>query len=134
MIRNKFKGKYIGGILQADWNFDDLKLTMREYDEFEVIIRKPIDWNVDNMRKFFHGPVIDFLRSQLRNFGIVLTKDECKVWVKEQFLDRQEQNGISFLRSTAALNRDEYKTLLKDINEFCMDRFGCGLPEADKID
>lgn len=134
MIRNKFKGQYIGGMLQADWNFDDLKMTMREYGGFEIIIRKPIEWNVEQMRKFLHGPVLDFLRNQLRELGIVFTKDEAKVWVKEQFLDKEEKNGISFLKSTASLDRASYIRLLKDINEFCQDRFGCGLPEPDKID
>ena len=132
MLRNKFRFQTISNVIQIDW--DELKMSMREFDDGEIIVRKRIEWNTDQMRNYLHGPVLNFLRCQLRELGIVFTKEECKTWVKGEFLDKGEVNGVTFLKSTASLCRDEYTQLLKDINEFCMDRFGCGLPEPDKVD
>ena len=132
MIRNKFQFKTISNVIQMDW--EELKMSMREFDDGELIVRKRISWDTAKMNKFFHGVVLGFIRSQFRDFGTVTTKDEVKNWVKDKFLDREDRNGVLFPRSTASLGRDEYIKFLKDIDEFCQDKFGCGLPEPEKID
>ena len=132
MIRNKFQFKTISNVIQTDW--EELKMAMREIDDGELIVRKRISWDTDKMNRFFHGPVLDFLRAQFRDSGTVVSKDEVKVWVKGEFLEKEDRNGFLFPRSMASLGRDEYIKLLMDINEWCQEWFKCPLPESDKID
>ena len=132
MLRNKFQFKTICNVIQIDW--DELKLSMREFPDGEIIVRKKIEWDTDKMNRYFHGPVLCFVRSQFRDLGTVATKDEVKNWLKGKFLDKEERNGFQFLRSTASLGRDEYIGFLKDIDEFCKDKFQCGIPEPEKIE
>ena len=115
-----------------DW--DELKVSMRQFSDGEIIVREKIEWNTENMRKFLHGPVIRFLREQFKEKGTIKSKDDVKNWVKDEFLERVRENGFSFLRPTASLSRAEYIVLLKDIDAWCQEWFGCGIPEPEKIE
>ena len=139
MIRNKFKGQYVGGMLQADWNFDDLKMTMRELGSFELVARKPIEWNVDQMRKFVHGPVTKFMIQQHKNRGEVYTIPQMHQKLRDDFLPYEEVKTSTnriIVRpvSSESIGRDGYKQWLTDINDFCMAELNCELPTADEIE
>ena len=132
MIRNKFQFQTISNVIQIDW--DALKMSMREFPEGEIIVRKKISWDTDKMNRYFHGPVLDFLRAQFRDSGTIVSKEEAKIWVKGKFLGHEERNGFQFLKSTASLGRDEYIQFLKDIDGWCQEWFKCPIPESEHVD
>ena len=102
-----------------------------EGDDLEIIIRKKIDWNVEQMRKYFEGPCVDFVKGMMANDGNAYSKPEVREWLKRKFVGL-DANG--FLISTTTLPRDKFHSLLNDINNFCMDKWGCGLPSPDRVD
>ena len=132
MIRNKFQFETIANVIQIDR--ESLDASMRTLVRGEVIVREKIDWNTDQMNKFFHGPVRKFLRQQFKEKGTIKSMDEVKTWAKEEFLGKVEENGFSFLRSSSSLGRSEYIEFLKDIDAWCQEWFGCGIPEPEQID
>ena len=104
--------------------------------EYEVIIRPKIKWDVDKMRRFLHGPVIDFLITQFKQQGNVFTKPQLKEWIKSEFGPTQRSGRVSMPMSTSEWNFETYKGVLNDVNDWCMDAetFGCELPAADDIE
>jgi hypothetical protein len=104
--------------------------------EYEVVVRPKIKWDVDKMRKFMHGPVIDFLIAQFKQQGNVFTKPQLKEWIKREFgpVQTGASNKMYAPMSTAEWSFDTYKKVLQDLNDWCADVFKCQLPSADDIE
>ena len=106
--------------------------------EYEIIIRPKSKWDVDKMRKFLHGPVIDFLITQFKQQGNVFTKPQLKEWIKSEFgphhYSELPGSSITLPISSSEWTFDTYKGVLQDLNDWCADAFGCELPAADDIE
>ncbi len=137
MKRNKWQYTTVSHIITGfDW--DEFKLAMLEYEEGEVLLRKKIEWDVTQMRKYFHGPVRKFIEAQERNRGSSKGKEEIKSDLKQIYGPRVNRmigkKIITVLKSTGDYTFDEYVTFLNDIDVFCMDNYGCGLPPAEEVE
>lgn len=137
MKRNKWQYKTVSRTVQ-DFNWDEFKLAMLDYEEGEVLLRKKIDWDVTQMRKYFHGPVLVFVEVQERQRGVSKGKQELKSQFKiiygpyEDFaLGGKMYSGP---KSTADYTFDEYVKFLNDIDAFCMEHYGCGIPPAEQVE
>ena len=137
MKRNKWQYQTINRVVVGmDW--DEFKLRMLDYPEGEILLRKKIDWDVTQMRKYFYGPVLEFVEAQERGRGMSTGKQELKSRFKvvygpyETFgLGKKVFNGP---KSTGDYTFDEYVKFLNDIDAFCMDNYGCGIPPAEKVE
>ncbi|MCH8278331.1 MAG: hypothetical protein IIC12_05305, partial [Proteobacteria bacterium] len=70
MNRNKFKYQTVKGVtVVLDWS--QFKTALAQHQRGEIIIRKEINWDVGQMRKFFHGPVRAFILKELRKKGFI---------------------------------------------------------------
>ena len=108
--------------------------TFREGEEMELIIRRKISWDTSRMRRFFEGPVVDFVRDRFGDTGVAMGKGDIREALKQKFLGFTEEHGMRLAVSTTSLTRPKWKEFLRDINDWCCDEFGCGLPEADNTD
>lgn len=108
--------------------------TIPEGTEMELIFRKKIRWDIGRMRKFFEGPVVDFVKNQFAELGHAYSKPEIRQFLKLKFLGTVVSDPIWTPVSTTTLDFEKFKNFLKDIDDFCKDTFGCGLPEPETVD
>jgi len=107
---------------------------IREGEDMELIVRKKISWDVSRMRKYFEGPVVDFVRDRYADTGMARGRGDIREALKQKFLGYTEEYNLRIPVSTTTLTRPKWREFLDDINHYCMDTFGCGLPEADNVD
>jgi hypothetical protein len=104
--------------------------------DYEIIIRSKIKWDVDKMRKFLHGPVIEHCVKEFKRQGCVYTKPQIKEWIKSEFGPLSASNGSAVVipMSTSEWSFETYKNVLQDINDWSIESFGCELPAADEVE
>ena len=100
----------------------------------ELIVRKRVDWDVSRMRRYFEGPVVDFVRDRYADIGVAYGRGDMREALKQKFLGFTEEHGLLTPVSTTTLTRPKWKQFLMDIDEWCMAEFGCGLPSPDNAD
>ena len=110
----------------------DFLSGFNEGEEMELIIRKKIKWDVSKMKKFFEGPVVDHVRNLYAENGNAVGKGVIREALKTMFLGYVEGTIIPI--STMSLDHNKFWQFLRDIDAYCMDKFGCGLPSADTSD
>ena len=137
MDRNKWQYTTVSRTIQGfDWT--EFKLAMLEHPEGEVLLRKKIDWDVAQMRKYFHKVVLAFVEAQERQRGSSKGKAEIKTDLKRIYGPKEDRMiGKKIVRSdnsTSDYTFAEYTKFLNDIDAFCMDNYGCGIPPSEKVE
>ena len=137
MKRNKWQYRTVNRTVQ-DMDWDEFKLAMLDYEEGEILLRKKICWNTAQMRKYFHGPVLAFVEAQERGRGLSDGQKVIKRKLKQIYGPSETRcladKLITSLKSTGDYTFDEYTKFLNDIDAFCMDNYGCGIPPAEKVE
>ena len=110
--------------------FTQMLRTAKDGD-YEILFRKKVDWNTDQMRKYFHGPVLEFIREQFKVLGSLYSKGQVKEFLKSEYGDKDK---MSVPLSTSAYDRDRYIKFLKDINLWCIECFECELPPSEEVE
>ncbi len=108
--------------------------TIPDGKQMELIYREKILWDIARMRKFFEGPVIDFIKNQFNELGHAYSKPEIRHFLKLKFLGTTEDDPLGIPISTTTLDFKKFTAFLKDIDNWCKDLFGCGLPEPESVD
>ncbi len=118
--------------------------SIKDGKKMELIIREKIDWNADQMKKYFEGPVVDFFVERYRDEGVAFGKGDVREGLLGRFLGWTEANefGQKHALSRTTLDapkdgkcpRTRWIEFLRDINAYCMDRFHCELPSANNVD
>lgn len=120
----------------TDWT--SIKKRMIEFRDGEIIIRKKIKWDYDQMRKYLHGPVSKFMIVQFAGQGTAFSMTGMHKWLRDEFLPGipKEIGGklIPQPVSSETIGRDGYVLWLNRINEWAMDNFGCGIPPAEQVE
>ncbi len=106
--------------------------TVKDEEEMELLVRKKIRWDIEKMRKFFEGPVCKFVVNLYAERGIAYGKGVMREALKAKFIGF-DKTGVIPISSTT-LDFDGFKEFLVAINNWCLDEFGCPLPEADSTD
>ena len=138
MKQNKWQYQTVSKvIIGLDWT--QLKYAMMEHERGEILIRKEINWDTDQMRKYFHGPVRAFVLDEMRKTGFTTTASQIKYDFKEMFGSRVSRVGldgktVEEIKSTGDYTFEEYVDFLNRINEWCIDKLGVGLPPAEKVE
>ena len=138
MKRTKFQYKtFRKTIIEIDWA--ELKLAMAEHENGEVLVREQMEWNVEQMRKYLHGPATKFFIAMFKQHnGIVFTTPEMHRWLRDAFLDgKWKKVGSKTVYcpiSSESLGRKGYHKWIKDMNEYCMDAWQCELPPAEQVE
>lgn len=138
MKRTKFKYQTVEGeTVGLDWAEFGIALT--QYKRGEIIIRKEINWDVAQMRKYFHGPVRAFILEELRKKPFLTTVEQLKYDFKLMYGPKFSRVSISGKtieepKSTADYTFDEYLAFLNRINEWCMENLHCELPPAEQVE
>jgi len=101
--------------------------------EMELVIRKRVNWDVSRMRKFFEGPVCNFVRECYSDRGVAAGKGAIREMLKQIFLGTTEEEGLPLAVSTTTLDFDGWKDFLNNINDWCIDKFDVSLPPADNV-
>jgi hypothetical protein len=138
MQRTKFKYKAVQGKVVADWTTADLKESMLAIPNGEIIIREQIEWGVDQMRSYLHGPATKFIVSQFKDKGIVVTDKWVHNFLRDEFLPVDtKQLGKKNVRipvSSESIGRKAYIQWLNEINDWCKDAFGVALPPPEQVE
>jgi len=138
MIQTKFSFKSEAyHIVDVDWI--GLKKAMLQIKNGEVLVRKRIEWDYDQMRKYLHGPVTKFMIEQFKsNCGIVYTNAGMHRWLRDEFLPGtpKEIGGklVPNPVSSESIGRDGYVEWLNNINHWCMDTWQVQLPPPEKVE
>ena len=135
---NKFPFKVENKIMVMDWTkFRLLTANLNPLKEYELIVREKPRWDTDQMRKYFHGPVLKFIQEQFKVLGHIYGKDEIKELLKGLFGSKKVlgiAKGIWVCKSTAEYDFKTYTQFLKDINAWCIECFECELPLAEEVE
>ena len=63
--------------------------------DWEMIIRKPVNWDTSRMRRYFEGPVLDFIQECYKHRGVAFGKGSIREALKGQFIGWEEGMGGS---------------------------------------
>ena len=106
--------------------------------DYELLWREKVEWNVEQMRKYFHGPALDFIREELKKLKRIYAKKKIKEMLKEELGPRElveiGKRKIWDAKSTGDYAFDEYKKFLCDLDQWCIDCFKVGLPPAEEVE
>ncbi len=138
MNQNKWQYETVDRvIIGLDWT--QLKYAMMEHERGEILLRKEISWDTDQMRKFFHGPVRAFILEELRKTGLLMTADQLKDDFKLMYgpkVSRKNLSGqmVEEPKSTSDYTFDDYLEFLNSINLWCVQNLGFEYPAAEKVE
>jgi len=138
MNQNKWQYQTVNKVIVGlDWT--QVKYAMMEHERGEILVRKEIDWDVGQMRKFFHGPVRAFILEELRKLGNLTTVDQLKADFKLMYgpkLTRKNLSGqtIEEPKSTSDYTFDDYLDFMNSINLWCVQNLGFEFPPAEKVE
>ncbi len=138
MKQNKWQYQTVNKVIVGlDWT--QVKYAMMEHERGEILIRKEIDWDTHQMRKYFHGPVRAFVLEELRKTGHLTTADQLKDDFKLMYgpkLSRKNLSGqtVEEPKSTGDYTFDDYVNFLNSINLWCVQNLNCELPPAEKVE
>lgn len=107
--------------------------------DYELILRPKPNWDTDQMRKYFHGPVLKHFMDGYRNLGINMNKPAMKDELKGKYGARVitgigHGKTIVTVKSTADYTTEDYKELLKGANLLSIDHLECELPPAEQVE
>ncbi len=122
-----------------NFDYDRLKEAMMLHRYGEVLVRDKIEWDYDQMRKFLHGPVTDFMIAMFKQHnGMVFRKLEMHKWLRDGFLPGAPKEVAGKLIaqpvSSETIGKEGYIKWLKNINDWCMDAWQCDLPPAESVE
>lgn len=132
----KFKFIVTNGVVLMD---DEVKARRTKYIRtlpdgiYEDIVRAEIKWDTDQMRKYFHGPVLKFVVEQFKVLGYAYGKEDVKHYLKD-LCGLRTANKFNMLKSTSEYDFKTYVKFLNDINAWCITIFECELPPSDEVD
>jgi hypothetical protein len=136
---NKFPFQVQNKIMNIDWTkFKLVTANLKEGVDYELVIREKPRWDTDQMRKYFHGPVLKFIQEQFKVLGYVYGKNEIKEFLKKSFGDKRgstiNRKTMFFDKSTSEYDFETYTKFLNDINAWCIECFQCELPLAEEVE
>ena len=108
--------------------------SFNDGEKLEMIIRKEINWDVSKMRRFFEGPVCTHIKNLYAERGSSVGKGVIREALKMKFLGYHDCGYALIPISTTTLDFEGFKKFLRDIDNMCMEQFGCGLPEVENED
>ncbi len=138
MKRNKWQYKTVNRTVQ-DMDWDEFKLAMLDFEEGEILLRKKIEWDVEQMRNFVHGPITNFMIAMFKQQNrMTFTVKEMHRWLRESFLPgtSKEVGGVLIPQpvSSELLGYDGYHQWINNMNDWCQDAWQCDLPPAEQVE
>lgn len=136
MYNHKFPFKIIYGRM-VEYDRERFAQVVRglKDGEYEMVLRKKIKWDTNQMRKYFHKVVLDFVVEQFKQTGNIYSRDEIKQFLKERFGKRKMvTENWNIPCSTADYDFATYTKFINDINDWCIECFQCELPPAEQVD
>jgi hypothetical protein len=117
-------------------DFDRTRFAMaqgqlKEDTEYELVIRLKPKWDVEGMRKYFHGPVRKFVKARFHSDGYHYSVDEVKEYFKYKY-GKKDDKGVPI--STSHYDYEMYCQFLSDIKNWVRVSFKCELPERDEVE
>ncbi len=142
MKQNKWQYQTVDGVFLDEnkpFDFAALKAAMRQHERGELLLRKEINWDTDQMRKFFHGPVRKFILEERRKQGNLMTADQLKDDLKQMYGPKVSRKNLSGMmveepKSTGDYTFDDYVDFLNSINLWCIEELGYEFPPAEKVE
>lgn len=124
----KLRIKITNGQMELDRQSLSTHLATMKDGPYDLIIRPEIKWDVDKMRKYFHGPVINFVKSMFHEIGHGYSKNQVKEYMKSEH-GKTDKMGLP--ASTSTYTFEDYKKFLNDINVWCIECFKIGIPPSE---
>jgi len=111
--------------------------TLKDGKYYVVIYPVP-DWTTDQQRKYFHGPVRDFVMKLFKGNGYVTTKGQIKEDFKCMFGRHKDVQTLQGKKnepvSTSEYTKADYTELLDGINSYIQEKFHQPLPPPDSVE
>lgn len=123
-------------IVGMDWNrFNTVRASLPN-GEYELILRKQISWDTDQMRKYFHGPALGFIVDQFRRLGTSVSKSQAKEYLKGEFGPDVSVTGLCVVvsKSMSEYDFETWKEFLTAVNAWCVACFESELPPAEQVE
>ena len=104
----------------------------------EIIIREWRPRDINRMRNYFEGPAKDFVLLKTNNKRIeenkpILNLIDIREGLKALFIGVTDGIGdLKIAISTKTLDYEGWKRFLKNIDNYCIENFGLGLPEEEE--
>jgi hypothetical protein len=140
-MNHKFQFNKLNGKVQIDEATSKRRtelISSLPDGDYEIIIRKQVKWDVDKMRKYFHGPVLGFIVEQFKITGNIFGKNEVKMMLKGLFgKSKDVKTGVHTTVvpcSASEYTFADYAKFLKDINAWCIECFQCELPPSNEVE
>ena len=129
MITPVFYGRVSRGSLQADSRFHSY-LGSLEGLEIEIVVRKKRSKRSDQVNRYYWGVVVSMIADHCG-----YTKDECHDALKLKFLgSRPDENGLTKMRSTASLSKDEFSQYLNSVVQFAAISLSVFIPGPNDVE
>lgn len=104
---------------------------------YYYVLFPEVKWNTEQMRKYLHGPVFDFILAELRKKPYVTTKTQIKKDFKNMFGPKVEKRTLNGVEqepiSTSTYSVDEYHAFINRIDEWCMDKLKVSIPSIEQV-
>lgn len=116
--------------------------TLRAGTRMHLIVRPRPGYNVEAMRNYFHGPMLDWIVFKLRGLGIPASREPMRDELKRNFIGVDDDGKTLSIADTLEVmtkgdTRDpekKYKEFLDDVRLWCIDTLGDEPPQPDEVD
>lgn len=117
--------------------------TLRPGTKMHLIVRPRPGFNVEGMRNYFHGPMLDWVLDRIHNqLGIPCSRVEIRDEFKKKFIGVNEEGKPLSIAKTLEIKvegdpRDpetKYKEFLTDVRQWCIEVFNDEPPWPDECD
>ena len=107
-----------------------------------LVVRPRPGFNIEAKRNYFHGPLLDWIVSSLREKGIPATKEAMRKELVKKFVGTDEEGKpLSIATYIEAMvegdprdPEEKYGDLLSDVRIWCMDVLQSEPPRPDQVD
>jgi hypothetical protein len=105
--------------------------------EYEVVIYLKPNWDVAQQRKYFHGPVLDFLVKECRGRGYSTTKAQLKLDFKNMYGKHKFRQTLQGAKNEAVsmsdYTKEDYTDLINGISSWLSDKWQTILPAPEDV-
>ena len=120
----------------------DYLQSLRSGTRMHLIVRPRPGFDVEGMRNYFHGPMLDWICKEVKEMGIRTSREEMRDELKRRFIGVDDDGKTLSIADTLEVKtkgdtRDpeqKYKEFLNDVRLWCIDTLGSEPPPPDEVD
>ena len=116
--------------------------TLRAGTRMHLIVRPRPGFDVEAMRNYFHGPMLDWIVAEIKDMGIRTSREEMRDELKRTFIGTDKDGKTLSIAGTLEVITDDdvrdpekkYREFLSDVRLWCIDTLHGEPPLPDEVD